>query len=118
MTPLTTMFCTTPPALSTSHSSTTGLQVSSVVITGLNEMAGINTGLNIYPNPNNGAFIIKGGSANRLSITNQPGQLITNSQLNESNHYKGRVSGLAPGIYYVVSQGSDAVATWKIVVTK
>jgi hypothetical protein len=71
----------------------------------------------IYPNPNNGSFIVKGGTNISLSLLNELGQTLRTFELDESNSYEVPVSELPGGIYFIVGQ-QDLRIKQKIVITK
>ena len=69
--------------------------------TGFSNLNNLNTELRIYPNPNNGEFVIEASKEEVVTITNELGQVIRTLKLNSENNYSTKVSGLATGIYFV-----------------
>ncbi len=68
----------------------------------------------IYPNPNNGEFVIEASNDEVVMITNELGQTIKIFKLNSENNYSTKVSGLAAGIYFVAGNQFRE----KVVITK
>ncbi len=81
--------------------------------TGINELDN-NKQLSIYPNPNNGEFIINAEKEMTLSLVNELGQVVKKLDVNSKNNYQVSVSNLPNGIYFVVGEGLNK----KIVVSK
>lgn len=71
--------------------------------------------LSIYPNPNNGSFMIKSESTVKFNLVNSIGQYIQTLVLNEENGYRASVEGLSSGVYMILS---DSGINYKIVVAK
>ncbi|MCC6372185.1 MAG: T9SS type A sorting domain-containing protein [Bacteroidia bacterium] len=71
----------------------------------------------VYPNPNNGAFVIQSNTAMELMIVNELGQTVSNLSLNENNQFSISVPALASGIYFLRSADGAGFAK-KIVVEK
>jgi hypothetical protein len=72
--------------------------------------------LTIFPNPNNGNFVIKGNSTLDLSIMNNLGQVVKTIRLHESTDYECQVSDLADGLYFVLPDGAGSTSKQKIIV--
>lgn len=87
-----------------------GCESSANLVTNISACTGIetsyenNSNINIYPNPATSHFVIKGGSASSLHLTNELGQEIMNVELNEKNDFAVEVRNLSNGIYFVVGQ--------------
>lgn len=73
--------------------------------------------LSIYPNPNNGEFVITSNQDIALYIINELGQEVKAIVLNGNNR-EVKVSNLANGIYFVTGQNADGCVKEKIVITK
>lgn len=82
--------------------------------TALTEAAAFASSLVVYPNPNNGQFVLQGSKEMALSLVNTLGQEVTKIQLNESNGYSSSVTGIAEGVYFIVSTNLNL----KVIVTK
>jgi hypothetical protein len=74
-------------------------------------------GVSIYPNPNNGSFVIHAAKASDLRLLNSLGQLIEVVQLNGSNNFSFEISGLSTGLYFLQGASDDGYINQKIVVT-
>lgn len=55
----------------------------------------------IFPNPNSGAFEIKGIREETIFITNELGQLIAEKYLSKENNYSVKLFNLQSGVYFV-----------------
>jgi len=103
-------------SLSCNNSATVQLKVNACV--GIEENLISNAALSVFPNPNNGSFNITAQAEIEINITNELGQLIKSSKLNENNNYKLTVENLSPGIYFVIGQNENQKNVQKIIVTK
>ncbi len=95
---------------------------SSAITVTVNSCAGLgeNTSLliELFPNPNNGEFVIRGETNAQIKIYNLSGQLIHNFQLHEENRYQINVTNLSEGLYVVKSESEGKVTTQKIIVLR
>jgi hypothetical protein len=73
--------------------------------------------LMVYPNPNNGTFIIHASKPCDLRLLNSLGQLVENVQLNSFNNYSFEVCGLSTGFYFLQGSSVGSYVNQKIVVT-
>jgi hypothetical protein len=89
----------------------------SIVLTGIqsNEAA---VNLILYPNPNDGAFIIQTNAEGSYSIVNELGQLVRSVDLNASNNYTSSVSDLNNGVYFIFGVNNNQMIKQKIVVIR
>lgn len=62
--------------------------------------------INVYPNPNQGQFYITTTEIQQVLIINSIGQLIEKIVLDEKNEFKGLISGLSRGIYFITTNQS------------
>jgi hypothetical protein len=85
---------------------------------GINQIVKNNNQLIVYPNPNNGAFIVQSTSEGVYSIINELGQTIQQFKLNSSNKYSINIENLNTGIYFIVGFNNNKMLRQKIVVTK
>ena len=84
--------------------------------TGVDELNGsVNNHLEIYPNPNNGNFVVKADAPVQLTIINELGQNIRNVELTETLK-EVNVTGLANGVYFIMGQNNGTRIAKKIVV--
>jgi hypothetical protein len=99
-------------------SSTGTLQVRVNTCTGLNEVAGKTAHIQVYPNPNNGEFMVQTDSDLSLNLVNELGQVIRVIDLKGANSHKVNVSGVAQGIYFITGNKDGVSIHQKIVVTR
>lgn len=85
-------------------------------IVGINEIAEKNDLLKVFPNPNNGKFIIESKNGAKYSITNEIGQIIQTFELNEINNYTQSIEVLTNGIYFIMGLNNNQITNQKIVV--
>jgi hypothetical protein len=97
--------------------STATVQVKVSACTGLSEN-GAGLQLSIYPNPNNGEFVVQSPEDIELSLVNELGQLIRRITLNEANHHQASLQGIASGIYFVTGTNGEKSVNHKVVITK
>lgn len=74
--------------------------------------------INIFPNPNNGSFIIEAKEDLTLSVVNELGQSVKILKLDASNNHQASVSNLATGVYCIMDKQSGKAIQNKVVVTK
>lgn len=88
--------------------------VTVVNCTGINEAEQELQSVSVYPNPNNGAFTIKGCAGTPVKVTNALGQLVTERTLSAQG--AAEINDLPAGLYFI----SDAVgkASKKFIVIK
>jgi hypothetical protein len=72
----------------------------------------------LYPNPNNGEFVITSQSNLDLKIVNELGQMVGSITLDENNGYKATVNNLVEGVYFVIGVNNTNLINQKIIVTK
>ncbi|PBQ34365.1 hypothetical protein CNR22_22165 [Sphingobacteriaceae bacterium] len=84
--------------------------------TGLTELVNDKTLVNVYPNPNNGSFVIEVKSQMQLSLVNQLGQVIRELSFNQENNYKQNIKDLSNGIYFIKGLNGGSTIQNKIVV--
>jgi hypothetical protein len=74
--------------------------------------------LTIYPNPNNGNFIIVSKEKLSLILINNLGQLVQEIELNEGNYFQQKINLSSSGIYYISGFNDKTSVKQKIIVTK
>lgn len=94
-------------------SSTATVEVVVSSCTGIEEM-NLSSSFVLYPNPNNGEFIIQSQTEDIVVISNELGQIIEIIELNQNNSFSSKVSSLSSGIYFLV--GSHVKQ--KVIVTR
>jgi hypothetical protein len=95
-------------------------KISSIIVkvcqfVGINEVAQ-SVNYKLFPNPNNGSFIITTDSDLRLNIVNELGQTIRQVELDPNNNHKVNIENLPAGIYFLNSAGRNM--NQNIVVTR
>ncbi len=74
--------------------------------------------LNIFPNPNNGSFILQSKEDLILNIINELGQIVKTVTLNYANEHQLIVSNLECGVYFLTNKQTGEAIQNKIVVIK
>lgn len=85
-----------------------GLGMSSASATGV---------VSVYPNPNNGSFVISSMEEGQYVITNELGQNVAEVALNQQNNYRASLSNLASGVYTISGYAGDKFVSQRIVVS-
>ena len=96
---------------------TATVQIKVNTCTGISELNNQN-GLTIYPNPNNGEFIIESQVNINLELINELGQFVRLIKLSEANNRKINISELSNGIYFLIGKKDNLKVKQKIIVTK
>ena len=96
-----------------SNSATTTINV--IVCSGINEKTAI-AGLNVYPNPNNGTFVIElnNNDVKTINITDVTGRVVYSVNTTETTQYIN-INALANGIYFAQISTQGKTSTYKIV---
>lgn len=71
----------------------------------------------VYPNPNNGEFVITHTSPVKLWIVNELGQLVKQLELNNQNEMKATIRDLAPGVYFI-KDANGKLINQKVIITE
>lgn len=71
----------------------------------------------VYPNPARNRFIIESDAEADFRVVNSLGQQVRRFELNSLNGYTVPVEGLNSGIYIIVGQLNDKVATKRVIIT-
>jgi len=71
--------------------------------------------LTIYPNPNNGEFIIKCNSAATLQLINELGEVIREMNVSE-NETEIKVNGLSKGLYFITGKTQNGIIKTKLII--
>jgi len=74
------------------------------------------TKIQIYPNPNNGSFMVKSENELELNLINALGSTIRTIRLNGNNSFVVLVDDIAPGVYFV--QHAKHSTFKKVIVTR
>ncbi|MFL5752650.1 MAG: PKD domain-containing protein [Bacteroidia bacterium] len=86
--------------------------------TGIKNTSGNESELSLYPNPNNGAFVLRGTHEGTYVLINEMGQVRRTVELNRENNFTSGVSDLENGVYFILSSLNDSPSRQKIVVIK
>lgn len=87
------------------------------ICTGIEDLAQNENLLSVFPNPNNGDYTIRSNSAMNLTIIDQLGREMKTLSLEAANNFTTDISGMATGIYYLISREGQSSKHLKIVVT-
>lgn len=85
---------------------------------GIEELSLQNKLITVYPNPSNGAFVIKSDIDLKLILTDNLGQIVQTIELIKMNNYQFNAELLSSGIYFLSGVGEHQSLKQKIVVTK
>ena len=84
---------------------------------GINELNATNDSFIIYPNPNNGSFVIESGSEMNLSLVNELGQIIRTISMSGSTTHKVSITDIPRGVYFITGKKDGLFINQKVVVT-
>lgn len=96
-----------------------------IVVKVLTGVAGLNnkSGLILYPNPNNGKFVLKGEALTsdvlKIEIINAMGQVVYRGKMEAGNgrlHKEINLSDVSPGIYLLKLQGQESTSMLRFTV--
>jgi len=93
---------------------TNTIQIVVNTCTGIESLTSAHAGVVVYPNPNNGDFMIKGSQQMTITIANELGQVVETVELTLENNFSYNVSKLARGMYFL----SGNAVKEKVIVTK
>jgi carboxypeptidase T len=91
---------------------------------GINQLANQSTQVSLYPNPNNGSFVLSFNSTNsenyKITVSNVLGQEIYNAEQNNNGKSLQEINlnNAANGTYFVHIQGTDLNYVQKIMVNR
>ncbi|HAP01032.1 MAG TPA: hypothetical protein DCQ93_03810 [Bacteroidetes bacterium] len=74
--------------------------------------------LSVYPNPNTGAFTVKGEKAGEYYIMDESGHLMSSFKLTEANNFTQVINSLGNGIFIIVGQNKYGITKQKVIVAK
>jgi hypothetical protein len=72
--------------------------------------------VSMYPNPNNGSFIVSATVDGQFTIVNVVGQEIMKIELNHANNYRVNVNGLDAGVYIMSGYSNGKFVSQRFVV--
>ena len=96
----------------------TSVCVSFTKPSGIDAIGADGISLSIYPNPNNGTFMIRSSVSGEFSLTDALGQKIQNISLHADVPYQLSNETISSGIYYVTANDQTHLIRNKIVVVK
>ncbi len=85
---------------------------------GLDEQGKAESAIQVYPNPNNGNFIISSDVSMTVNVVNALGQVVHTITLNEDNKNKVNISSLPNGIYFITGEAKGVKLNKKVVVER
>jgi len=85
---------------------------------GVEEQGVKEAGIKVYPNPNNGHFMISGDMNMRLSVVNTLGQQVFTIIFNGVGVQEVNMAELPNGIYFIIGEASPSRLNQKIVIEK
>ncbi len=95
------------------------VQIAVKPCTGITEQTANSNLITVYPNPNNGEFLVSSDMALELTLINELGQIIQKISLSEFNGFKQEIKGIDNGIYFVsfVSENQQKI-NQKVIILK
>lgn len=86
------------------------------ICSGIEDKTGTQTTFEVYPNPNEGQFVMKSDKAMELILLNQLGQQLQIIRLDETNNYSQEMNVQTAGVYFVVPTQPGSGILRKIIV--
>jgi hypothetical protein len=74
--------------------------------------------VSMYPNPNNGSFVVSSTVDGQFTIVNAVGQEIMKFELNQANNYRINVSNLGAGVYIMSGYSNGKFVSQRFVVNE
>jgi len=74
--------------------------------------------VSIYPNPNNGEFMIVSGAKINLNIINGLGETVSKISLSAASEQKINLNDLPSGVYFIIGENQNGIVRQKILITK
>ncbi|MBA3900938.1 MAG: T9SS type A sorting domain-containing protein, partial [Bacteroidetes bacterium] len=74
--------------------------------------------IKVYPNPNNGNFVISTDKKSEYTLVNALGQTVQVVGVNAENNFKAEITELPTGVYYLIGMEGEMQIHKKIVVTR
>jgi hypothetical protein len=91
------------------------ITITLAVCTGIKERSA-EEDITLFPNPNNGDFILSAKAATDIVIFDALGKRMIECALNASNGFTKKITGLSPGVYFVVFGSNGNSLTRKLLV--
>ena len=86
------------------------------ICSGVEEQAGAGFNFDVYPNPNQGQFMMKADHAMELLLINQLGQQLQIIRLDSGNNYSQELNLQSAGVYFVVPTTPGSGVLRKVIV--
>jgi hypothetical protein len=74
--------------------------------------------VSMYPNPNNGSFVVSSMVDGQFTIVNAVGQEIMKFELNQANNYRVNVNNLSAGVYIMSGYSNGKFVSQRFVVNE
>jgi len=94
------------------------LNISVSKCTGVEEAAMGASLVKIFPNPNKGEFTVSADRDMHLILSNELGQLVKEIHLVQSASNQVKLTGLAPGLYFLTDKSNHSAPAVKIIVAE
>jgi hypothetical protein len=95
-------------------SNTTTITQDVSLCTGVVSLSNSNSAINVYPNPNNGLFVIELTSVSKVTVTNALGQVVI-AETFESGKHTVNINNEATGVYFVKVIENNKQQTIKVI---
>lgn len=74
--------------------------------------------VSLYPNPNNGAFVVTSTQDGQFTIVNQLGQEVKKFELNQANNFRASFEDLGAGVYIMSGYSNGKFVSQRFVVNE
>ncbi len=115
---VTTVYTATGTSAAGCVNTATYTQNTTTCSTGLAEITTKGNSLSIYPNPNNGEFMIISGADINLIVVNSLGETVNKINLTAASEQKINLTNLSAGIYFIVGKNDLGLVRQKILISK
>jgi hypothetical protein len=92
------------------------IRVDSVAYVGVSQYSNINSKISVYPNPNNGTFIVETNSPETLQVFNISGKVVLSQIINGTTTIDA--SKLSEGVYNINITGNEGTINRKLVIVR
>ncbi|MBL7930443.1 MAG: T9SS type A sorting domain-containing protein [Bacteroidia bacterium] len=72
----------------------------------------------VYPNPNNGTFVVESSSSLKLTLTNELGQVVKTLEFEGMDKEQVSVSELPKGVYFIIGENNGNKISRKVIVVQ
>jgi hypothetical protein len=84
--------------------------------TGVEEVLANSSRFQVYPNPNNGSFVVRGDASCTLTLVNSLGQVLRTFELKEDQQFTFEIKDLSAGVYFIRDQSGEKNIVQKVIV--